>query len=131
MAPKKYGRLEGPSSSSLVRPDPPSVVESPRQSSKDDDTILREIIEYTSEPRDDADIVDRIIESDKDKEDIVMSEAADPLTNFARYMGGTVQGYYASIADVSLATMSGDPNRPSFTVNFTAPKTPNWDILRP
>ncbi|EXB43780.1 hypothetical protein L484_004634 [Morus notabilis] len=39
MAPKKYSHREGPSSLSLMRPNPPSATESPRQSSKDDNTI--------------------------------------------------------------------------------------------
>lgn len=56
-----------------------------------------------------------------DGEDVaVMSEAFHPLVNVARYTGGMFCGISSSLVNTPLATMSGDPDRPSFIVDFTA-----------
>lgn len=55
MASKKYSHRDSPSSASLVRLDPPSTVESLRQSSSmDDGPIMREIDEYMADLREDC-----------------------------------------------------------------------------
>ncbi|EXB80467.1 hypothetical protein L484_004374 [Morus notabilis] len=111
---------EGSLSASFVRPDLPSTTEPSGHSfSTEDDLLLREINEYTANLRVDCDSVDGMVEGDNnDDEDVTTTvRIVDPLGNTCQYTRGMVLGYSESLTGVPLATMSGDPDRLSFTID--------------
>lgn len=113
---------------------PPSTTEPSWRftTTKYDDPLLKEIDEYTTDPMEEMDSVDCILDrEDGDDEDVVATVGAiDPLGDICQYMGGMISSYSASLMDVPLASMSSDPNMHSFTVDSKALKTQSCNILK-